>query len=167
MPRRFPSPWSAERIPGGYVVKDATGQALPFNSIRLAYLNRLRSARLIPSHCSKDGADREDGRSRRSRARSTARRGRPSFSKLSLSLLHVNPNTSCPSSVTGLTSQLERRASERRPLSLFALFFLGRPAARLDRCCALHLRMFSVSGTCTGPLGDRSPIDERLRSGLG
>jgi hypothetical protein len=23
MPRRFPSPWSAERIPGGHVVKDA------------------------------------------------------------------------------------------------------------------------------------------------
>ena len=27
MPRRFFSPWTAERIPGGYVVKDATGQA--------------------------------------------------------------------------------------------------------------------------------------------
>ena len=27
MPRRFPYPWAAERIPGGYVVKDATGQA--------------------------------------------------------------------------------------------------------------------------------------------
>ena len=25
MPRRLPSPWSAERIPGGYVVKDAHG----------------------------------------------------------------------------------------------------------------------------------------------
>ena len=30
MPRRFPSPWTAERIPGGYVVKDATGQALAY-----------------------------------------------------------------------------------------------------------------------------------------
>ena len=28
--RRFPSPWSAERIPCGYVVKDATGQALAY-----------------------------------------------------------------------------------------------------------------------------------------
>jgi hypothetical protein len=28
--RRFPSPWTAERIPGGYVVKDATGQALAY-----------------------------------------------------------------------------------------------------------------------------------------
>jgi len=28
MPRRFKPPWTAERIPGGYVVKDATGQAL-------------------------------------------------------------------------------------------------------------------------------------------
>jgi hypothetical protein len=27
MPRRFKPPWTAERIPGGCVVKDATGQA--------------------------------------------------------------------------------------------------------------------------------------------
>lgn len=30
MPRRFKPPWSAERIPGGYVVKDANGQALAY-----------------------------------------------------------------------------------------------------------------------------------------
>ena len=30
MTRRFKPPWSAERIPGGYVVKDATGQALAY-----------------------------------------------------------------------------------------------------------------------------------------
>lgn len=30
MPRRFKPPWVAERIPGGYVVKDATGQALAY-----------------------------------------------------------------------------------------------------------------------------------------
>ena len=28
MPRRFKPPWTGERIPGGYVVKDASGQAL-------------------------------------------------------------------------------------------------------------------------------------------
>jgi hypothetical protein len=28
--RRFKPPWSAERIVGGYVVKDATGQALAY-----------------------------------------------------------------------------------------------------------------------------------------
>lgn len=28
--RRFKLPWSAERIAGGYVVKDATGQALAY-----------------------------------------------------------------------------------------------------------------------------------------
>jgi hypothetical protein len=28
MPRRFEPPWTAERTPGGYVAKDATGQAL-------------------------------------------------------------------------------------------------------------------------------------------
>jgi hypothetical protein len=30
MARRFPAPWTIERIPGGYVVKDATGQALAY-----------------------------------------------------------------------------------------------------------------------------------------
>jgi hypothetical protein len=30
MTRRFKPPWSAERIPGGYVVKDAAGQALAY-----------------------------------------------------------------------------------------------------------------------------------------
>ena len=30
MPRRLPSPWTAEQIPGGYVVKDATGQSLAY-----------------------------------------------------------------------------------------------------------------------------------------
>jgi hypothetical protein len=30
MPRHFPPPWTAEQIPGGYVVKDATGQALAY-----------------------------------------------------------------------------------------------------------------------------------------
>jgi hypothetical protein len=26
--RRFPAPWHADKIPGGYVVRDATGQAI-------------------------------------------------------------------------------------------------------------------------------------------
>jgi hypothetical protein len=30
MPRRFPPPWRAERMPGGYVVRDANGQTLAF-----------------------------------------------------------------------------------------------------------------------------------------
>ena len=30
MPRRFPPPWTVERIPGGFVVKDATGQSLAY-----------------------------------------------------------------------------------------------------------------------------------------
>jgi K+/H+ antiporter YhaU regulatory subunit KhtT len=29
-PRRFPTPWRAEPIPGGYVVRDANGQALVY-----------------------------------------------------------------------------------------------------------------------------------------
>jgi hypothetical protein len=29
-PRRFPTPWRADKMPGGYVVRDATGQALAY-----------------------------------------------------------------------------------------------------------------------------------------
>jgi hypothetical protein len=28
--RRFPAPWRAEKMPGGYVVRDANGQALVY-----------------------------------------------------------------------------------------------------------------------------------------
>jgi hypothetical protein len=30
VPRRFPAPWAAEQIPGGYKVVDATGQVLAY-----------------------------------------------------------------------------------------------------------------------------------------
>jgi hypothetical protein len=30
MPRRFPPPWRAERMPGGYLVRDANDQALAY-----------------------------------------------------------------------------------------------------------------------------------------
>jgi hypothetical protein len=30
MPRRLPAPWKAERNPGGYVVRDANGQAIAY-----------------------------------------------------------------------------------------------------------------------------------------
>ena len=30
MPRRLPAPWRAEKIPGGYVVRDANDQALAY-----------------------------------------------------------------------------------------------------------------------------------------
>jgi hypothetical protein len=29
-PRRFPPPWYADKMPGGYVVRDANGQALAY-----------------------------------------------------------------------------------------------------------------------------------------
>jgi hypothetical protein len=29
-PRRFPPPWHADPMPGGYVVRDATGEALAY-----------------------------------------------------------------------------------------------------------------------------------------
>jgi hypothetical protein len=28
--RRFPPPWQADKIPGGYVVRDANGQAIAY-----------------------------------------------------------------------------------------------------------------------------------------
>lgn len=37
MPRRFKPPWSTEQIPDGYVVKDATGQALAYVYAREAW----------------------------------------------------------------------------------------------------------------------------------
>jgi hypothetical protein len=30
MTRRLPAPWRAEKIPGGYIVRDANGQALAY-----------------------------------------------------------------------------------------------------------------------------------------
>jgi hypothetical protein len=29
-PRRFPAPWRADKVPGGFVVRDANGQALAY-----------------------------------------------------------------------------------------------------------------------------------------
>jgi hypothetical protein len=29
-PRRFPAPWHADTIPGGYVVRDASGQSIAY-----------------------------------------------------------------------------------------------------------------------------------------
>ena len=29
-PRRFPPPWRADKMPGGYVIRDADGQALAY-----------------------------------------------------------------------------------------------------------------------------------------
>jgi hypothetical protein len=29
-PHRFPAPWTADKIPGGYVVRDGSGQALAY-----------------------------------------------------------------------------------------------------------------------------------------
>jgi hypothetical protein len=29
-PRRFPAPWRADKVPGGYVVRDANRQAMAF-----------------------------------------------------------------------------------------------------------------------------------------
>jgi hypothetical protein len=34
--RRFPAPWRADNIPGGYVVRDANGQSIAYEARRIA-----------------------------------------------------------------------------------------------------------------------------------
>ena len=60
MTRRFASPWTAECIPGGYVVKDATGQSLAYVSARetradadTAHVLTMDEARRIASNIAK------------------------------------------------------------------------------------------------------------------
>jgi hypothetical protein len=43
MPRRFPAPWRVEKIPGGYVVRDATGQTLAYVSRRATQAEALEA----------------------------------------------------------------------------------------------------------------------------
>jgi hypothetical protein len=35
--RRFPPPWRAEPIPGGYVVRDANGQSFAYPEVAISY----------------------------------------------------------------------------------------------------------------------------------
>ena len=58
--RRFKPPWSTERIPGGYVVKDATGQSLAYvysreneNDAHMAKVLTEDEARRIASNIAK------------------------------------------------------------------------------------------------------------------
>ena len=41
MSRRFPAPWREEKFSGGYVVRDATGQAIAYVYARSTDLTRL------------------------------------------------------------------------------------------------------------------------------
>jgi hypothetical protein len=41
-PRRFPAPWRADKIPGGYVVRDATGQALEARQAKVLTKDKAR-----------------------------------------------------------------------------------------------------------------------------
>jgi hypothetical protein len=60
MPRRFPAPWKAQRVPRGYVVKDATGHSLAYVYAResdgqadVAKVLTLDEARRIASNIAK------------------------------------------------------------------------------------------------------------------
>jgi hypothetical protein len=51
-PRRFPSPWRPDKVPGGYVVRDANGQAP-------AYISRDNATEALqPKMLTKDEARR-------------------------------------------------------------------------------------------------------------
>ena len=54
MVRRFKPPWTAERIPGGYVVKDATGQALAYVYARETKADADTAKVLIKGFCCRD-----------------------------------------------------------------------------------------------------------------
>jgi hypothetical protein len=47
-PRRFPPPWRADKIPGGYVVRDANGQALAYLYSRDNPTEALQAKMLTP-----------------------------------------------------------------------------------------------------------------------
>jgi hypothetical protein len=58
--RRFPPPWTVEKIPGGFVVKDASGQSLAYvyareneHDARIAKVLTMDEARRIASNIAK------------------------------------------------------------------------------------------------------------------
>jgi hypothetical protein len=68
--RRFPPPWRVDKIPGGYVVRDANGQELPYTYSRE---NGCRSA-------AGEGADERRGAPHRRQHRAAARAARKGLS---------------------------------------------------------------------------------------
>ena len=57
MPRRFPPPWRAERMPGGYVVRDANNQALAYIYSRANEAEAMQAKKSRP--ITKDGGWRQ------------------------------------------------------------------------------------------------------------
>jgi hypothetical protein len=45
--RRFPAPWLAGKMPGGYVVRDANGQALAYVRLRPSERSRAMQAKVL------------------------------------------------------------------------------------------------------------------------
>ena len=67
--RRFPPPWTVEQIPGGYKVKDATGQALAYVYARetrfdadTAKVLTMNEARRVASNIEKQPSAETQGR---------------------------------------------------------------------------------------------------------
>ena len=47
-PRRFPAPWRAEETPGGYAIRDATGQAVAYVYSRPTLVEAMQAKVLTP-----------------------------------------------------------------------------------------------------------------------
>jgi hypothetical protein len=56
-PRRFPAPWRADKIPGGYVVRDANGQALAYLYSRENPTEALQAKMLTPDEARRIAAN--------------------------------------------------------------------------------------------------------------
>lgn len=57
MTRRFPPPWTVEQIPGGFIVKDATGQALAYVYSRSSAENADAAKALTPDEARRIAAN--------------------------------------------------------------------------------------------------------------
>jgi hypothetical protein len=57
MPRRLPAPWRAEKIPGGYVVRDANDQALAYVYSRATEADALQAKVLTEDEACRLGHD--------------------------------------------------------------------------------------------------------------